>query len=543
MNILICDYDNTILLHKDIKQTFKKIKLMKNKKSLSEIRKNGDKLMISTGRFYSGIKSELEKQKISYDYLSCNYGADLYDKNDKLLYSIALTKSDVSIIKSKDYENISIYTALNNDIVSINIIINDENIYKREYKYLNDNLKESSIECKFPKIKIVNKRANKVKSADFIINKNNFNKIYSIGDSICDYELLKKYNGYTLPWSELKIRKISSVSKLVKVIENEKNMPSGLCVGFAKCGTTTLYDIFSQNDNIYLSKIKEPVFFGYNKLYVKGFDWYLKRYYPIKTSKKIVEINPRIAKYASAKEIYDMYGKIKIIFIIRNPVKRLYSNFKMNLNTGKCFEATEKHLSNNTSKLFDEWIKENFYINSDNVEFFENVNTNKMLNGKYYDVIKDYYNIFGKENVYVCIFEDFINDKEKYSKEMFDFFNIKVSNNINYDVHVNKGDRIPRSKLSIKITSFLINCFWKDFVLGKLPFVSNSFSKINNGIIWKCPIIFSKKNNQDEQISEYATKILSLYYYDMIVKLSKLLSVDLFKKWNINNNREELWKS
>lgn len=32
MNILICDYDNTILFHKNIKQIFKKIKLMKNKK-------------------------------------------------------------------------------------------------------------------------------------------------------------------------------------------------------------------------------------------------------------------------------------------------------------------------------------------------------------------------------------------------------------------------------------------------------------------------------------------------------------------------------
>ena len=37
-----------------------------------------------------------------------------------------------------------------------------------------------------------------------------------------------------------------------------------------------------------------------------------------------------------------------------------------------------------------------------------NINTNKMLNGDYYKVIKNYFDIFGKDNVYICLFEDFI---------------------------------------------------------------------------------------------------------------------------------------
>ncbi len=85
------------------------------------------------------------------------------------------------------------------------------------------------------------------------------------------------------------------------------NVPNILCIGFAKCGTTTLYDIFKQYPDIYLSNIKEPLFWGKKDLEEKGFDWYLERYYSFANKPNIMEINPMIAKNKEAKVIKQYY--------------------------------------------------------------------------------------------------------------------------------------------------------------------------------------------------------------------------------------------
>lgn len=93
--------------------------------------------------------------------------------------------------------------------------------------------------------------------------------------------------------------------------------PNVLCVGFAKCGTTTLYDIMKQHSDIYLSGIKEPIYYGSRELIQeKGFEWYKRRYYCKNTNKKIVmEINPILGRNVPANQIKLDYGKdIKIIF-------------------------------------------------------------------------------------------------------------------------------------------------------------------------------------------------------------------------------------
>ena len=395
---------------------------------------------------------------------------------------------------------------------------------------------------KYPKLKIIRNDVNKVDSIEYVLKNNEFDEIYTIGDSNCDKEMLERYGGYTLPWGISNVKMINSVSKLIKQINNKTSVPSVLCIGFAKCGTTTLYDIFSQNEEIYLSGIKEPIYYGYEKTYKKGFEWYKKRYYPVITDKVVVEINPRIGKYVPAEEILRDYGKnTKIIILIRNPIKRLYSNFKMNLTTGKCFFKTKDNLGDNTSILFDNWIKENFWVENKTVKFKKNINTNKMLNGDYYKVIKNYIDIFGKKNVYICLFEDFMKNKEKYSKAMFEFIGVNY-NNINYDIHVNKENRIPKNECAIKLNNFCINYLWKNIIISKFPFISNHFSKKCNNFIWRCPLIFSKENTNIVDVSDYSRKIITLYYYEMIENLSKVLDVDLFEKWDIESDKEKLWK-
>lgn len=54
-----------------------------------------------------------------------------------------------------------------------------------------------------------------------------------------------------------------------------------MCIGFQKCGTTSLYDILRQHKKIYLTEgVKEPMFYRVPLLRpCLGKKWYEKRYF------------------------------------------------------------------------------------------------------------------------------------------------------------------------------------------------------------------------------------------------------------------------
>ena len=64
-------------------------------------------------------------------------------------------------------------------------------------------------------------------------------------------------------------------------MKGNKTELSFICIGFQKCGTTSLYDLLKQHPDIYLTEdVKEPMF--YRVPFVRqifGRDWYRKRYF------------------------------------------------------------------------------------------------------------------------------------------------------------------------------------------------------------------------------------------------------------------------
>ena len=64
-------------------------------------------------------------------------------------------------------------------------------------------------------------------------------------------------------------------------MKGNKTELSFICIGFQKCGTTSLYDLLKQHSDIYLTEdVKEPMF--YRVPFVRqilGRDWYRHRYF------------------------------------------------------------------------------------------------------------------------------------------------------------------------------------------------------------------------------------------------------------------------
>lgn len=107
--------------------------------------------------------------------------------------------------------------------------------------------------------------------------------------------------------------------------------PNFFVLGFAKCGTTTIYHLLKQHPEIYLPEEKEPRFFDTDALYNRGIEYYLETYF--KGSQAYLKRGEASPAYSVQPElvaprILDACGEdVQMIVIMRDPVSRLWSHY------------------------------------------------------------------------------------------------------------------------------------------------------------------------------------------------------------------------
>ena len=119
-------------------------------------------------------------------------------------------------------------------------------------------------------------------------------------------------------------------------------LPNFLIVGPPKSGTTSLQlylnrhpDIFCRGETHY-----------YDENYNKGIKWYEKQFEKAKGEKRIGEKTPDYFYIEGIPEkIKKDFPDIKLLFILRDPIKRAYSHYYHNLRRGVEEKSFEKHLN------------------------------------------------------------------------------------------------------------------------------------------------------------------------------------------------------
>lgn len=139
-------------------------------------------------------------------------------------------------------------------------------------------------------------------------------------------------------------------------------LPNFLVVGPPKSGTTSLQlylnrhpDIFCRGETHY-----------YDENYKKGIKWYEKQFQKWNGEKRVGEKTP---DYFYIKKIPEKIKKdipdIKLIFILRDPIKRAYSHYYHNLRRGVEEKTFEEHINEKSiyvkvsmySKHIERWKK------------------------------------------------------------------------------------------------------------------------------------------------------------------------------------------
>lgn len=138
------------------------------------------------------------------------------------------------------------------------------------------------------------------------------------------------------------------------------SLPNFFILGAAKSGTSTLYDLLYQHPQVYLSFVKEPLFFSHDDNFARGLEWYQSTFfqscegYPVRG-----EATPHYLYWAEkvAPRIARTYGTapVKFIVIFRDPVQRAYSWYWNMVKEGKETLPFAEALEAEPARLQEHW--------------------------------------------------------------------------------------------------------------------------------------------------------------------------------------------
>ena len=222
---------------------------------------------------------------------------------------------------------------------------------------------------------------------------------------------------------------------------NFDRMPNLFILGAAKAGTTALYDYLAQHPHVFLSRVKEPMFFSREEYYARGLDWYEDFYfvgaedYPVRA-----EATPHYLYWSEkvAPRIKSVYGErpVKFIVTFRDPVSRAYSWYwnmvregREELDFGEALRVEEHRLKQNRNELYQ--LGSMIYGYS--------------AGSRYASLLQPYLKLFSAEYFFFVIQDDLKCRLHETCANIFEFLEIESS--IQISSSNSNPAAMPRSRL------------------------------------------------------------------------------------------------
>ena len=180
-----------------------------------------------------------------------------------------------------------------------------------------------------------------------------------------------------------------------------KNKPNFFLVGWPKSGTTWLYNCFKEHPDVYVTNRDTVHYFSLN--YHRGIKWYEKFYQDVKKERLITDLTPNYALDPKcAKRISEFNKDAKILFILRNPIKRAFSHYWHQKKKGRIdytFEDTLHYSNLGNFDMYQLFIRPGFYS----------------------EFLKPYFDIFDKKKLKIILFENLKDNADSFLKEIYAF--------------------------------------------------------------------------------------------------------------------------
>lgn len=138
-------------------------------------------------------------------------------------------------------------------------------------------------------------------------------------------------------------------------------LPNFIICGAAKAGTTALYDYLGQHPEVCLSHAKETHFFSVH--YHRGLAWYERFFDACHDHIAIGEASPSYMTHSDAPaRIAAAIPNAKLIFMLRDPVARAWSNYWFDVSKGVQSPKESFSDSIRSARGFRRYVKRGFYM-------------------------------------------------------------------------------------------------------------------------------------------------------------------------------------
>jgi hypothetical protein len=266
-------------------------------------------------------------------------------------------------------------------------------------------------------------------------------------------------------------------------------------IGSGKCGSTWIYDNIVSHPEICDKNLKELNYFS--DLYDEHpFSWYQSQFGACTNDLITGEFSVTyLAHPLAAKRIKQHFPDAKIMAIVRNPVKRAFSNYLHSIRKGDI----------SADYPFSDYI--------DNEE--------TLAPGKYSDYLNAYYELFDKDKILVIVLEEFLKDIPAGMKQIYQFLGVKDMDFLpeGYDQANNEA----KSYKYLWIENLMVRTYrW----LSRSGYTRLVKSILDTGI----GSLIRKLNGQDKpvpKIDEPSKSRLDTYYQSYNDALEKLLGREL----------------
>ena len=299
-----------------------------------------------------------------------------------------------------------------------------------------------------------------------------------------------------------------------------EKLPDFLIIGAGKSGTTSLDNYLKQHPDVYMSPVKEPDFFAYDRIDLSTLDkdalahyhtsiTKIEDYIPLFKGAKPNQVvgetsNTYLVIDGTAETIKDYIPDVKLIAILRQPTERLYSRYL--------------HLARE-----EELPSENFedVLDRDSIWWVRN---DLVKEGFYYKNLSRYFDIFPKENIKVYLNEDLKKDSNALMDDLFHFIGVNPLESINDSVKYNKSGFI-KNKFYDRTLGH--NSVIKQALRKMMP--TKAYEKIKESI-WLQKMVNNLKNRNLDQPNldkDLHRRITNDIYREDIEKLQALIGRDL----------------